>query len=179
MSLYSQMSTALSQQWDSPGSAKQTLPCGDRNGRKGQSRTGQCREIVCFLVMQTRIRSELYVCVCVSTRRSKHQWLQSGQHYWITFFHAINLRGGTSAPACLDVLGLCRLIWFTLSRVGGLECVSGCWDTRAAEHTWLLTEFSNRPGTADVKLACRVGWAGRTLYSFPLRAALSAPFSPL
>lgn len=65
MSLYSQMSTALSQQWDSPGSAKQTLPCGDRNGRKGQSRTGQCREIVCFLVMQTRIRSELYVCVCV------------------------------------------------------------------------------------------------------------------
>lgn len=64
--------TRLTEIVQAQAAGKQTLPCEDRNSRKGQSRTGQCREVVCFLVMQTRIRRNWdkesgVVCVC-----SKH-----------------------------------------------------------------------------------------------------------
>lgn len=152
---------------------KQTLPCG---GRKGQSRTGQCREVVCFLVMQTRIRSRwdkerVMLCVCAHTHtyahRNRQQWLQSRQCIWSTFSHVQPERWEVCL-ACLCVLGLCLLIWLTLSRMGGV-IVSGCWDTRAAEHTWLLTEFSNRLCAVDLNALVALGGQGAHFLNFPFR----------
>lgn len=70
--------------------------------------------------------------------------------------------------ACLDVLGLCLLIRFTRPRMARVR------DTRAAEHTWLLTEFSNRLGAGDLNLLAPMG--GQAVF-VSLGTALLAPFS--
>lgn len=75
-------------------------------------------------------------------------------------FHMFDLRGGMSAwHVC---------VWFAPSRMGGVRA-SGCWDTRAAEHTWLLTEFSNRLGAVDLNALVALGGQGAHFLHFPHR----------
>lgn len=99
-------------------------------------------------------------------RRNRHQWLQSRQHIWGTFFHMFNLRGGMSAWHVWMCLVYGFWFGFTPSGMGGVRA-SGCWDTRAAEHTWLLTEFSNRLGAVHLNALVTLGGQGAHFLHFP------------
>ncbi len=171
------MSTAVSQQWDSPGCRKANITLW-RQKRSEQNRTVAERLSVSWWC-KPGLGWVGRVCTTKHTRTHAH----GDTSNWVgnTFeapFHMLNLRGGISHWH----VWMCSVyaFWFDLLGPGwvGLR-VSGCWDTRAAEHTWLLTEFSNRLVAVDSNAPVALGGQGTCFLHLPQNSFAGSIFTPL